>query len=243
MLKLSVNILAWNNWPTIGETLKVLAADLKGISHEIIIVDNGSTDELKDIPSADNFKIIRFKENVGISKGKNAGIKESQGEYILLLDGDIIPVPRSILCLSEWLDNTPDCHAIGFYPNKFSAQRNKGGQKHHEDICFQLYDPKPHTQAIVFYGMFRRKALFDHEILFCEEGPFGEIGYGWDDSDFFMQMKRAGIQQWVAGLNHVTGKYFHAINSSIRIMGYEKYMSTSRKRADFYRKRWGLVNG
>lgn len=242
MLKLSVNILCWNNWPTLSETLKVLADDLRHIQHEIIVVDNGSTDQLKDLPGADNFHIIRFPENSGVSKGKNAGIKASQGEYIFLLDGDIIPVKNSIACLMKYLDEHGECQAIGFYPNKFSAQRNNGnGQKHHEDFCFMLHEPTIHRQAIIFYGMFRR-GVFD-KAMPCEEGPFGEIGYGWEDTDFFMQMKRAGIAQWVAGINHITGKYFHAINSSIRVMGYDAYMKTSKERAEFYRKRWGLERG
>ena len=215
------------------ETLHILEKDLQGIDSEVIVIDNGSTDECR------NFATIRNEFNRGVSVGKNQGIAASKGEYILLLDGDIVPVPNSINCLIEWLDKNIAEDAIGFYPNKFSDQRNTESQRHHETYCHTLHEPKIHSQVIAFYGMFRSH-IFEN-IRFPEDGPFGVAGYGWEDSDLYYQMKAKGIKQWVAGINHATGRYYHEINSSIRLMGQDEYMRTSRERAECFKNRWGTI--
>ena len=232
-MKLSINILTWNCIDTLKTTLGVLKADLKDIDHEIIIIDNASKDGCEDIATIVN------KENMGVSVGKNQGINASKGDYIFMLDGDIIPVPNSINCLLEWLEYNIDAYAIGFYPNKFTDQKNTDSQKHAEEYCHSLHEPCKHTQVIAFYGLFKRSMFEDFNIRFPETGPFGGVGYGWEDSDIYMQMRENGIQQYVAGINTSIGKYYHEINSSIRIMGQEKYMQTSRDRGAAFKAKWG----
>ena len=233
MPKLSINILTWNCINTLTETLDVLKADLQKIDHEIIIIDNGSKDGCEDIAT------IKNKENLGVSTGKNQGINASKGDYILLLDGDIVPVHNSINCLLEYLEHNIDAYAIGFYPNKFTDQKNTDLQKHAEEYCHNLYEPCRHTQVIAFYGLFKRPMFNDFNIRFPEAGPFGGVGYGWEDSDIYMQMREHGIHQIVAGINTNIGKYYHEINSSIRLMGQDKYSQTSRARHEAFNAKWG----
>lgn len=237
-MKISVNILTWNNFDVVHDTLHILKEDLKDIDNEIIIVDNGSTD------GSDMFARIKNKENRGVSVGKNQALDISQGEYIFMLDGDILPVPNSILLLLDWLENNPDKKAIGFYPNKFVDQRNKNGQKHHEEYCHELWNPKIHTQIIAFYGLFHASLFREEGLRFPEYPPFNECGYGWEDSDLYMQLREAGYHQWVAGMNGPVGKYYHNINSSIREMGQDKYMQSSKARHEAFKKHWGedLIN-
>ncbi len=231
MKLLSINILTWNNLNTLTETLNLLKDDLKDIYHEIIIVDNGSSDGCQE------FATIKNKRNLGVSVGKNQGIRASKGDYILLLDGDIVPVPNSINCLLNWLEAHPSDYAIGFHPNKFSNQKNTDTNKHHEVYCKELFRPQIHPQAIIFYGMFRRE-IFD-SVMLDEKGPFSGVGYGWEDTDFYYQMREKGFHQYAAGINTSIGKYYHEINSSIREMGNEKYIRSSRERAAYFKEKWG----
>lgn len=237
-MKISVNILCWNNKDTLVKALEVLS-ELEGIDHEIIIVDNGSSDGTADLDFG-NATYIRNEENRGISHGKNQGIDFSTGEYIMLLDGDIIPTPGSIRCFIDFLDEKKEVDAIGFYSNKFSNQINRDGQIHHEERCINLFDPKPHSSHCIYYGMYRRE-IFD-KVRFCTEGVFGEPGYGWEDFDFHSQLVRAGFSQWVAHINHAGGKYYHDINSSIRTMGNEKFRETSVARRKLFYEREQLAD-
>lgn len=231
-MKLSVNILTWNTIKTLKETLQILENELNRVQHEIIIVDNGSKDGCQELAT------IKNPVNVGISKGKNQGIEISKGDFILLLDGDVVPVPNSVTCLMQWLENNPDCMAIGMYPNKFSKQHNTEYNKSfHEEYCHKLEPVEEHKGHCIYYGMYRRE-VFD-KIRFDE--AYG-VGYGWEDLDSYMQMEQHGIKQYVAGINHKCGKYYHAINSSIPQLGFDKYMSTSLERSKIFKSKWEKVN-
>lgn len=87
----SVNILTYNARDLIESCLdSVLKQTYSNI--EILIIDNASTDET--LPRIMNYesriKIIKNKTNIGFSAGHNQGIKESKGDYILVLGQDVV---------------------------------------------------------------------------------------------------------------------------------------------------------
>jgi glycosyltransferase involved in cell wall biosynthesis len=212
------------------ETIHVLATELVGIDSEVIIVDNGSTDGCQDAAT------IKNPVNLGISKGKNQGIDASTGEYIMMIDGDVVPVPNSIRCLMEYMEGHPDIDALGFYPDKWARNKTDFGL---QEYCHKL-DPveefitKDGPGWCCYYGMYRR-SCFDKGLRFDENyGP----GYGWEDCDFAMQMDKLGIKQWVAGINQKCGKYYHAINSSIRVMGMKAFSDSTKIRDQYYKNKW-----
>lgn len=232
-MKLSINILTWNNVDVIHDTLHVLCEDLEDINHECIIVDNGSTDGTAE------FATIRNDKNMGVSIGKNQALDASKGDYILMLDGDIIPVRNSVPMLLDYIEQHEEVKALGFPPNKFNNQHNKNAQKHHEEYCKRLWNPRIHTQIIAFYGIFDAVLFNEYGLRFPEYPPFNLPGYGWEDSDLYMQLREAGFHQYVAGMNTAVGKYYHNINSSIRNMGQEVYVHTSKERREAFRAKWG----
>jgi glycosyltransferase involved in cell wall biosynthesis len=238
-VKLSVSILSWNTLNTLKMTIEMLKDELKGIDHEIIVVDQSSNDGTHGYLRSENIISCFNPFNKGISKGKNQGIMMSKGEYIFLLDGDVVPVPNSIRLLIKFLDDNPDKYAIGMYPNRFAIEPNReGGQQHHEDYCHALFEPVKSRTACLFYGLYRNDVFY--KCLMDESGEYAEEGYGWEDHDFYMQMEEAGMPQYVAHINHKNGKYYHAINSSIKphCMGYAKYMESSQKRAKQFHAKW-----
>lgn len=226
-MKLSVNILTWNTLPTLEMTLEILKKELEGIDSEIIIVDNGSIDGCQDLAT------IKNPVNLGISKAKNQGIDASRGDYIFLIDGDVVPVPNSIRLLVEHLDKDFSCDAIGFLPDKF-CNTLRGD---YERECRVLDPILRHHGHCIYYGIYRRE-VWD-KIHFDEN--YG-VGYGYEDLDTFMQMEAKGIKQWAAGMNSMAGKYYHAINSSIinkNCLGFENYMTSSMKRSQMFKQKWG----
>lgn len=86
MTKISVIIPTYNSAKYIKDTIEsVLNQTYKDL--EIIVVDDGSTDNTKDIVSKYQVKYI-YQENKGPAAARNRGIKEAQGEYIAFLDSD-----------------------------------------------------------------------------------------------------------------------------------------------------------
>lgn len=225
----SINILTWNTIKTLNKTLKVLE-DIS-VPRETIIVDQGSIDGCQDLAT------IKNDENVGISRGKNQGIRASKGKYIVLLDGDVVPVANSINCLIECLEQNEHIKALGLYPNQFVTSEDMA-----EKYCERITLPVKHDSACLFYGIYR-KDVFD-EVMLDETGAFGEQGYGWEDRDFYLQMKKAGIEQYVCGINHLSGKYFHQINSSFKLPGnmtHQDYVNTSKMRHKQFKEKWAYA--
>ncbi len=67
--------------------------------YELILVDNGSKDGTeKYFRSLTGAKIIRNAKNLGVAKGWNQGMRKASGDYILILNNDVIVGP-------EWLEN------------------------------------------------------------------------------------------------------------------------------------------
>ena len=102
MMDLSVIIVNYNVRQFVLQTLhSVYQSELDGLSMEVIVVDNNSSDGSVDVireyyPQA---KVIANKDNPGFSKANNQGIEVSTGEFVLLLNPDTV-VEENTLALS-----------------------------------------------------------------------------------------------------------------------------------------------
>lgn len=92
----SVIIPNYNYGRFLAQTIdSVLAQNYPNI--EIIVVDDGSSDESVEVLESYGDKIKWFKQqNSGVSVARNRGIKESRGEFIALLDSDDVWLPEKI---------------------------------------------------------------------------------------------------------------------------------------------------
>ena len=237
-MKVSINILTWNCFKTLEQTFEVLFEELKDTQYEVIVVDNGSIDDSKEYMKQqcrvfNNIKYIYNTENKGISHGKNQGIENSVGDYVLMLDADIVPVRGSLISLISYLNQHEDVDALGFHPDMWTSTQNEA-----ETFCYELVEVAPVKRSCIYYGIYR-KLIFDIGLRLDDTGVFDGVGYGWEDHDFYETMKAMGITQYACHINKPNTRYYHQINSSIRNMGREKYMESSRARADYFHSKWG----
>lgn len=79
--------------------------------YEIIVVDNASKDDSREILSNDleGVKVKFLDKNLGFAKGVNIGVKESSGEYIIILNPDIIVLKDGINSLLNFMAQNPKC--------------------------------------------------------------------------------------------------------------------------------------
>ncbi|MFH0819214.1 MAG: glycosyltransferase family 2 protein [Patescibacteria group bacterium] len=91
-MKLSIIILNYNTQNLLRLCLQNLIALKLDFPYEIIVVDNASVDDSVDMMKEKfpQIKLIVSKINCGHARGNNLGIKQAQGEYILILNTDII---------------------------------------------------------------------------------------------------------------------------------------------------------
>lgn len=105
----SIIIPAYNYAHYISETLDS-ALSARGVECEIIVVDDGSTDDTAAVlRSFENRIRYIYQENQGLSAARNTGIRESRGEFLVFLDADDLLRPemveRSLTALREMGDS------------------------------------------------------------------------------------------------------------------------------------------
>lgn len=91
MIDLSIIVLNYNTKLLLKQCLSSVFKYTKGITFEVIVVDNASNDGSAAFIKQYFKKEITWlqnKENYGFAKGNNVGIKEAKGKYILLLNSD-----------------------------------------------------------------------------------------------------------------------------------------------------------
>ena len=105
-MKLSVVIPLMNEEESIKPLFEALKSALSGIEHEIIIVDDGSTDATVSTAkkyAPGNTKILIFNKNYGQTTALAAGIDHAGGELIATMDGDLQNDPADIPAMIEYL--------------------------------------------------------------------------------------------------------------------------------------------
>lgn len=115
-MALSIIILNYKNPALLRLCLKSTIKSLDSkTKYEIIVVDSASSIETRNvvIDEFKNIKLIPFKENVGYTRGNNAGIKESCGDYILLLNPDIILLNNCAEEMMNFLEQNKNVGLIG----------------------------------------------------------------------------------------------------------------------------------
>ena len=93
----SVVVPLYNEEENVPLLQRELAAALQGIDHEIIFVDDGSTDQtLARLTKSPEVRVLHFEKNAGQSAALYAGANAARGSTIVLIDGDLQNDPADI---------------------------------------------------------------------------------------------------------------------------------------------------
>lgn len=110
-MKFSVIIPVFNKADTISTSLDSIFAQTYQ-DFEIIVVNDGSTDNIQQVLSRYEGLIVINQKNAGVSAARNAGINKAKGEYLCFLDADDIYFPNHLAVLNELINKYSGC---GFY--------------------------------------------------------------------------------------------------------------------------------
>ncbi len=121
---LSVIILNWNGEKLLREFLPGVVANTRGEGVEVVVADNGSSDDSlrilkEDFPSV---RVIRLEENFGFSGGYNRAIRQTDAKYVTLLNSDVATPEGWWQPIVAFLDANPDVAAC---QPKILSYRNK----------------------------------------------------------------------------------------------------------------------
>lgn len=110
-LDLSVLIVTWNSERWIESCLRSLPAACTGLTYEVIVHDNASTDGTLQRVTPGAARVIRSSSNEGFAGATNRSIRESRGRYVFLLNPDCELEPGALTTLAAFLDANPNAAA------------------------------------------------------------------------------------------------------------------------------------
>jgi glycosyltransferase involved in cell wall biosynthesis len=140
-LKISFVILTWNRYKFLDLCLPALIAAIENPTEcEIIVMDNGSTDDTKKVLSRyeqhSMVKIIHRKKNYGLNAYKQLFWK-AKGKYVVIVDDDVLSSPDKLDC--TFIDYMETFSAFGFLAldvvqNEFTNGA-KPGREVYKEVC------------------------------------------------------------------------------------------------------------
>ena len=152
----SLIIPAYNSSASIGRSIDS-ALEQTVPAHEIIVIDDGSTDDTADIIRSYGSKVrLITQDNQGQGAARNAGLAVATGRYIAFLDADDYWEPGFLEHMERFLDAHPQAVAASC---AFHAQRQKGdyyGPAHYEQLKAQ------HPDGLMLEDFFTFWADHDH---------------------------------------------------------------------------------
>jgi GT2 family glycosyltransferase len=99
----------------VKQCIRNVKVSVNNLAYEIIVVDNGSSDGCGEMIK-ENFpeiKFIQLPKNIGFAAGNNVGIKETKGEYIMLLNPDVTALNGSIEKMVGFMKTHPEVGLAG----------------------------------------------------------------------------------------------------------------------------------
>lgn len=232
-MKYSVCIINWN-WL---EILKLSIENLRKESDlEIIVLDNGSEDGSKEwLQWQSDIISICLDKNMGSCIGRNKMIDIAKGDYILLLDSDILYINGSLEYLRKRFN---DCNnntmCIGWNPFNFTndlLSYKPCLPKENESMNLHVLGDAYSTFALTQYGLFKRevfdKCRFDENLL---------IGWGFEDNDLYRQMQ---LYNW--DVRNIYCLYYHAKHTDKWFKSHKDLQSVNYyERGKYFLEKWGV---
>ena len=149
-LDVSVIIVTYNSAQVITTCLDSIVNDSQGIEVEILIIDNGSTDDTCAIIAQNytNITVISGHGNVGFAAGNNIGLQAAQGRHFFILNPDTEILSGTLKTLTDYADTHPEVGMIA--PRVI----NPDGTLQHSTFRFP-------DLAQAFYGFFEKLVSID----------------------------------------------------------------------------------
>jgi GT2 family glycosyltransferase len=115
-MEISIVVVTWNAKKFVDECFGSIGEELRGISGEVIDVDNASTDGTADMIAEGypEVKLIRSPQNLGFPKGNVVAIEATQqGKYVCLVNPDVRVLPGCFRKMLEYMERNPKIGVLG----------------------------------------------------------------------------------------------------------------------------------
>jgi GT2 family glycosyltransferase len=224
---ISIVIVTWNSGAHLEQCRSALASQTRQ-DFEIVIVDNGSSDEsidgLEDRWKEFNLVIKRLDENKGFTVGNNIGAQLARGKWIILLNADAYPEPDWLANLLHAAEQNPDYIAFSSRQLQYDSPNlldGAGDAYHISGLAwrnhFNLHADKYGLEISEIFSPCAAAAMYSRE-EFLKVGGFDEDYFSYfEDIDLGFRLRLNG------------GKCLYVPNATVHHVG----SASTGKRSDF----------
>ncbi len=206
---ITVIIVTFNSEATINQCIKSFIEQVKNI--EVTVVDNGSSDDTSKIirQKFPHVELIQNEENLGFAKANNQVLRQSRGEFVLLLNPDTEVVGDALNKMVSYLEKSKNAGILG--PKLLNADGSLQKElssfpsllsmilillKLHRIKPFSyLVYPKYNYEKIQEVEHLMGSALLVRKEVFKKIGLFDENFFLWfEETDLEKRAKEAGFK-------------------------------------------------
>ena len=198
--RFSIIVPVYNTEKYIARCLDSLVnQDITERNYEILITDDGSTDQSRkicdDYAAKYPFIHVTHTSNHGVSHARNIAIEKCRGEYIMFCDADDFVSPQLVSIITKAVEvlDSPDMVIYNYYYREFSqsgwpvydieaVNANDADCLNFEEVCMEILTPSKKCCRVSWYGGFicnkiiKRKLIqniaFDENMRILEDERF-----------------------------------------------------------------------
>ncbi len=252
-MDVSIIIINWNTKDLLIDCIASIYKTTKNLSFEILVVDNGSSDNSVEAVRHlfPNIKVIENSYNHGFAKACNQGLRLINSRYAILLNTDTILCEGTIEKAIEFMDNNATVgicggqllnqdgskqNSIANIPNLATELLNKSLLRKlfpEKYIGKELRIDKPiEVESIIgAFMVVRREAINDVGLM--DEAYF----FFFEETDWCMMMKKKG---WKV-IHHPDIKLYHLQGQTAKKVHIAARIEYWRSRYIFFRKHYGTT--
>ncbi|NUO07172.1 MAG: glycosyltransferase [Candidatus Brocadia sp.] len=224
--------------------------------HEIIFVNNGSTDGtaaylrklVKEYPNScskhtgTGYKLIENQENKGFAAGNNQGVSVASGDYIMLLNNDVLVSDGWLESLVESLQMNENIGMVGPITNSISGRQMVRDIPYTEENGFHIFAQKikrvyngrlTPRYRIAGFAILMKKSLYE-EVGGLDES-FGTGNY--EDDDLCLKVREKGYAIMVD-----ESVFIHHYRSQTFIENKVDYRNNLSVNGAKFKKKWPNIN-
>lgn len=206
-MKLSLVVPCYNEEKNIPLFYDAVKKDFEkaDYDYELVFVNDGSTDgtfkALKELCNGDMpVKIVNFSRNFGKEAAMYAGLKESEGDYVTIIDADLQQKPSIAFDMVRILDVQPEFDCVAAY----QAERSESNLAVvFKDVFYKLINKLSDTEFVKGASDFRtfRRPMVEailqmDEYFRFSKGLFSWVGFNTKFIPYIAEERATGTSKW-----------------------------------------------
>ncbi|MGN0543750.1 MAG: glycosyltransferase family 2 protein [Acutalibacteraceae bacterium] len=206
-MKLSLVVPCYNEEKNVSLFYEAVKNDFSGVDfdYELVFVNDGSKDgtfkELQKLCEGDlPVKIVNFSRNFGKESAMYAGLRESEGDYVTIIDADLQQRPSIALDMVRMLDSEPDYDCVAAYQESRRESKLLVFFKNSFYKLINKFSDTEFVQGASDFRTFRRpmvEAILSMDEYFrFSKGLFSWVGFNTKFIPYKVEERATGDSKW-----------------------------------------------